>query len=163
MSSSEGDASSGPSIWVDADACPGPVRDILFRAAERTQTPLTLVANKPLRTPGSRVIRALQVPRGFDEADRRIVELVAPGDLVVTGDLPLAAKLLARGARVLEPRGEWIDANTIGERLAVRGLLEGLRESGVATGGPPPLSHADRQAFANRVDAYFADIARRKG
>ncbi len=150
----------GPSIWVDADACPGVLRDVLFRAAERTRTRLTMVANKPLRTPPSQFIRALQVARGFDVADDRIVAALLPGDLVVTNDIPLAAQAIARGARVLDMRGAWIDGNTIGDRLATRDLLAELRDLGQASGGPAPLSPANRQAFANRLD-QFLTAARR--
>ncbi len=150
----------GPSIWVDADACPGLLRDVLFRAAERTRTPLTMVANKALRTPASQFIRAFQVARGFDAADDEIVAALAPGDLVVTNDIPLAAQAIARGARVLDMRGSWVDDNTIGDRLATRDLLAELRDLGQARGGPAPLSQADRQAFANRLD-QFLTAARR--
>ena len=150
----------GPAIWVDADALPAVLRDVLFRAAERTATRLTLVANKPLRTPPSRFIRSIQVARGFDAADDRIVADVQAGDLVVTGDLPLAAQAIARGARVLDMRGSWVDGNTIGDRLATRDLLADLRELGLASGGPAALSQADRQAFANRLD-QFLSAARR--
>jgi len=136
------------------------LRDVLFRAAERTATRLTLVANKPLRTPPSRFIRSIQVARGFDAADDRIVADVQAGDLVVTGDLPLAAQAIARGARVLDMRGSWVDGNTIGDRLATRDLLADLRELGLASGGPAALSQADRQAFANRLD-QFLSAARR--
>ena len=150
----------GPCIWVDADACPGLLRDVLFRAAERTRTRLTMVANKALRTPPSQFIRALQVARGFDVADDAIVAALAPGDLVVTNDIPLAAQAIARGARVLDMRGSWVDDNTIGDRLATRDLLSELRALGQASGGPTPLSQADRQAFANRLD-QFLTAARR--
>ncbi len=148
------------SIWVDADACPAVLRDVLFRAAERTRTRLTMVANKALRTPPSQFIRALQVARGFDVADDQIVAALVPGDLVVTNDIPLASQAIARGARVLDMRGAWVDANTVGDRLATRDLLSELRDLGQASGGPPPLSQADRQAFANRLD-QFLTAARR--
>jgi uncharacterized protein YaiI (UPF0178 family) len=153
-------APTGPAIWVDADACPAVLRDVLFRAAERTATRLTLVANKPLRTPPSRFIRAIQVPRGFDVADAQIVALLAAGDLVITGDVPLAAQAIARGARVLDMRGAWVDGNSIGDRLAMRDLLSDLRDLGLAGGGPAPLSQADRQAFANRLDQFLAGARR---
>lgn len=149
-----------PAIWVDADACPAVLRDVLFRAAERTATHLTLVANKPLRTPASRFIRAIQVERGFDVADDRIVAALAAGDLVVTSDIPLAAQAIARGAKVLDMRGSWVDANTIGDRLSMRDLLSELRDLGQASGGPAPLSQSERQAFANRLD-QFLTAARR--
>jgi len=144
-----------PSIWVDADACPGVLRDVLFRAAERTRTRLTMVANKALRTPPSQYIRALQVPRGFDVADDQIVAALVPGDLVVTSDIPLAAQAIARGAKVLDMRGCWVDDNTIGDRLATRDLLSELRDLGQVNGGPGPLSQADRQSFANRLDQFL--------
>jgi uncharacterized protein YaiI (UPF0178 family) len=144
-----------PSIWVDADACPAVLRDVLFRAAERTHTRLTLVANKALRTPASPYIRTIHVARGFDVADERIVAAVAAGDLVITNDIPLAAQVLERGARVLDMRGSWLDANSIGDRLAMRDLLSELRDLGQAGGGPAPLSQADRQAFANRLDQFL--------
>lgn len=150
----------GPCIWVDADACPGLLRDVLFRAAERTRTRLTMVANKALRTPPSQFICALQVARGFDVADDAIVAALAPGDLVITNDIPLAAQAIARGARVLDMRGAWVDDNTIGDRLATRDLLAELRALGQASGGPSPLSQADRQAFANRLDQFLTAASR---
>ena len=150
----------GPSIWVDADACPGALRDVMFRAAERTGTRLTMVANKALRTPTSQFIRTLHVERGFDIADDAIVAALAPGDLVVTNDIPLAAQAIARGARVLDMRGSWLDEDTIGDRLSMRDLLSELRDLGQASGGPAPLSQADRQAFANRLDQFLAAARR---
>jgi uncharacterized protein YaiI (UPF0178 family) len=149
---SAANAQGDPSIWVDADACPGLLRDGLFRTAERTRTRLTMGANKFLRTPPSQFIRALQVARGFDVADDAIVGALAPGDLVVTNDISLAAQAIARGAKVLDMRGAWVDDNTIGDRLATRDLLAELRDLGHARGGPAPLSQADRQAFANQLD-----------
>lgn len=143
-------------IWVDADACPAAIKDILYRAANRVQVHLTLIANQMLRPPPSPWIRALQVPAGFDVADRRIVEEVAAGDLVVTADVPLAAQVIAKGARVLDPRGELLDAGNIDERLGLRNFLEGLRSSGVDTGGPAAFSAGDRQAFANQLDRLLA-------
>lgn len=139
-------------IWVDADACPAVVKEILYRAASRTQTLLTLVANQMLRVPPSPWIRALQVPGGFDVADQRIALEVDAGDLVVTADIPLAAEVIAKGATVIDPRGELLTAANIQERLTMRNFMEGLRSSGVATGGPAALSHSDRQAFANQID-----------
>ena len=147
-------------IWVDADACPAVIKDILYRAADRAQLPLTLIANKLLRVPPSPWIRALQVPHGFDVADRRIVEEVQHGDLVITADVPLAAQVIAKGAYVLDPRGEMLDAGNIAERLTMRNFMEGLRGSGVETGGPAAFSTADRQAFANRLDRLLAKRAR---
>ncbi|MBO1113250.1 YaiI/YqxD family protein [Bordetella petrii] len=139
-------------IWVDADACPAVIKDILFRAAQRWQRPLTLVANQMLRTPPSTVIRAVQVPRGFDVADAYIVEHAGPGDLVITGDIPLAAQVLEKQALVLSPRGERYSADTIRERLSMRDMMEELRSAGIDTGGPAAFSQADRRAFANALD-----------
>lgn len=143
-------------IYVDADACPKVIKEVLFRAAERLQLPLTLVANKLLVHPPSQVIRALQVPAGFDVADNKIVELVAAGDLVITADIPLAAAVIAKGAHVLNPRGECYTQDTIQERLTMRNFMETLRGSGVDTGGPPTFSLRDRQAFANQLDKFLA-------
>ncbi len=139
-------------IWVDADACPNVIKDILFRAAERVQIAVVLVANKPLRTPPSPYIRAMQVPSGFDVADDKIVEQVEAGDLVVTADIPLAAAVIARGAHALNPRGELYTKDNIRERLNMRDFLDTLRGSGIQSGGPPALAHSDRQAFANQLD-----------
>ncbi|HEU0188184.1 MAG TPA: YaiI/YqxD family protein [Gallionellaceae bacterium] len=147
-------------IWVDADACPKVIKEILFRAAERQQLELTLVANKLLYCPPSRFIHALQVPAGFDVADNKIAQLVQPGDLVVTADIPLAADVIARGAHALNPRGELYTKDTIQERLAMRNFMDGLRSSGVETGGPPSLSQGDRQAFANQLDRFLANRAK---
>jgi uncharacterized protein YaiI (UPF0178 family) len=147
-------------IWVDADACPAVVKDILYRAAERARVPLTLVANKPLRTPPSPFIRSLQVPRGFDVADNEIARRVEPGDLVVTADIPLAAQVIERGGHALDPRGELYSPETIRERLTMRDFMDELRASGVQTGGPPPLAHGDRQRFANQLDRLLAQVGR---
>ncbi|MFY3310791.1 YaiI/YqxD family protein [Achromobacter ruhlandii] len=147
-------------IWVDADACPGVIKDILFRAAQRWQAPLTLVANQALHTPPSPLIRAVQVPRGFDVADAHIAERAAAGDLVITGDIPLAAQVLEKGAMALNPRGERYSPETIRERLALRDMMEELRASGVDTGGPASFSQADRKAFANQLDTLLARAAR---
>ncbi len=143
-------------IWVDADACPNVIKDILFRAAERAHVTLTLVANQPIRTPPSQFIKALQVPAGFDVADDRIVELVEAGDLVITADIPLAAGVIDKGGHALDPRGESYTKDNIKERLAVRKLMDELRSSGVDTGGPATFSNADRQAFANKLDHFLA-------
>ncbi|MDD5297509.1 MAG: YaiI/YqxD family protein [Rhodocyclaceae bacterium] len=148
-------------IWVDADACPAVIKDILYRAANRAQVPLTLVANKMLRVPPSPWIRALQVPAGFDVADRRIAQEAEAGDLVITADIPLAAQVVAAGALVLDPRGELLDADNIQERLTLRNFMEGLRSSGVETGGPAAFSAADRKAFANRLDGLLARLVPR--
>lgn len=143
-------------IWVDADACPRVIKDILFRAAERARIHVTLVANRGLYTPASQWVRVLQVPRGFDAADDEIVGRVAAGDLVVTQDIPLAAAVLARGAHALTPRGEPFSHQTIGERLAIRDFLDTMRSSGVQTGGPSALGPSERQAFARHLDIYLA-------
>ena len=147
-------------IWVDADACPSVVKDILYRAAERARVPLTLVANKPLRTPPSPFIRTFQVPRGFDVADNEIARRVEPGDLVITADIPLAAEVIERGGHALDPRGELFSPETIRERLTMRDFMDELRASGVQTGGPPPLAHGDRQRFANQLDRLLARAGR---
>jgi uncharacterized protein YaiI (UPF0178 family) len=149
-------------IWVDADACPAVVKDILYRAAERARVSLTLVANKPLRTPPSPFIRSLQVPRGFDVADNEIARRVEPGDLVVTADIPLAAQVIERGGHALDPRGELFSPETIRERLTMRDFMDELRASGVQTGGPPPLAHGDRQRFANQLDRLLARAGRER-
>lgn len=139
-------------IWVDADACPAVIKETLFRAAQRWERHLTLVANQMLRTPPSPWVRAVQVPRGFDVADDYIVQHVAAGDLVITGDIPLAAQVLEKNAFVLSPRGERHTADTIRERLSMRDMMEELRSLGIDTGGPAALSQADRRAFANALD-----------
>ena len=139
-------------IWVDADACPVVIKEILYRAAVRARIPLTLVANKLLRVPPSPWIKALQVPGGFDVADERIAMEVHAGDLVITADVPLAAQVVAKGATVIDPRGEMLTDANIQERLTMRNFMDSLRSSGVETGGPAAFSNADRQAFANQVD-----------
>lgn len=139
-------------IWVDADACPNPVKDILFRAAERLQIMLTLVANQPIRIPPSPWIRMIQVPSGFDVADNKIAQSVQAGDLVVTADIPLAVAVIDAGAQALNPRGERYTEDNIREALTLRNFMDTLRSSGVQTGGPAPLSNADRQAFARQLD-----------
>ena len=143
-------------VWVDADACPGVIKDILFRAAERAGVQVTLVANQWLRTPPSRHVRALQVHGGFDVADDAIVERVRPGDLVVTQDIPLAARVLERGAHAVNPRGERYTPDTIAERLSMRNFMDELRGAGIQTGGPPVFHARDRQAFANQLDRWLA-------
>jgi uncharacterized protein len=144
------------SIWVDADACPAVIKDILYRTAERMQIPLTLVANQFLRTPPSAWIRAVQVPGGFDVADAEIVARVHPGDLVITADIPLAAAVIGKSAHALDPRGELYTPDTIRERLSMRNFMDELRGAGVETGGPAGFSHSDRQAFANQLDRFLA-------
>jgi len=143
-------------IWVDADACPGPVKDILFRAAERAQVQVTLVANQWLRTPPSRFIRALQVQGGYDVADDAIVERAQAGDLVVTQDIPLAARVLANGVQAIDPRGERFTPDTIAERLSMRNFMDELRGAGVQAGGPAAFNARDRQTFANQLDRWLA-------
>ena len=143
-------------VLVDADACPKVIKEILFRAAGRLHIQLTLVANKLLYCPPSPYIRAVQVPAGFDVADNKIAQLVEPGDLVVTADIPLAAGVIAKGGHALNPRGEFYTKDTIQERLTMRNFMEELRGSGVETGGPPALSQSDRQAFAKQLDKFLA-------
>jgi len=143
-------------VLVDADACPVVVKDILFRAARRTKVCVTLVANQYLRTPPSPYIKALQVPAGFDAADNRIVELVEPGDLIVTADIPLAAAALDQGAYVLDPRGNWFTRENIQEYLTMRDVMDQLRGSGVATGGPTAYAPSDSKAFAAQLDRFLA-------
>ncbi|HET6803863.1 MAG TPA: YaiI/YqxD family protein [Frateuria sp.] len=144
-----------PQIWVDADACPGPVKEILFRAAERAQVPVTLVANQMLRTPPTRWVRAIQVAGGFDVADNEIVQRLSAGDLVVTQDIPLAAQAIDKGALALHPRGELYTRETIAQRLSMRNFMDELRGAGVDTGGPAAFHARDRQAFANQLDRWL--------
>ena len=148
-------------IWVDADACPVVVKEILFRAAERTAVPVVLVANQPLYVPSSDYISTLQVPQGFDVADDEIVRRLSAGDLVITGDIPLAAEAIEKGAKVLSPRGELHTSENIRARLNMRDFLDTMRASGVDTGGPNAMSQRDRQEFANALDRiltrYLAD------
>lgn len=148
-------------IWVDADAAPNAVKDIVFRAAERLGIGTTLVANQYLRTPPSRHIRAIQVPGGFDAADRAIIERAVAGDLVITADIPLAAAVIANGAAALDPRGDLHTSDTIAQRLSMRNFMDELRGAGVDTGGPSAYSTRDRQAFANALDAWLARHATR--
>ena len=142
-------------IWVDADACPQVIKEILFRAADRAQVLTTLVANTPLRVPPSPFIRTLRVEQGWDVADHRIVQQVQSGDLVVTADIPLAALVIARGAQALDPRGELYTEDNVQERLAVRNLMQGLRAGGDLIAGPAPFSPSDRQRFANHLDHFL--------
>lgn len=143
-------------IWVDADACPVVVKEILFKAAERTQTSMTLVANHAMRKPNSAYIDMLQVPQGFDVADNEIVRRCEPGDLVITGDIPLAAELIGEQCQVLSPRGEEFTKETVGQRLNMRDFMDTMRASGVEMSRPPPFSKADRQKFANALDRVLA-------
>ncbi len=145
-------------IWVDADACPLVIKEILFRAAERAQLPLTLVANKLIGVPRSSWIRSIQVSRGFDVADNEIARRLEAGDLVITADIPLAADVIARGGHAINPRGELYTPENIRERLATRDFMEKLRETGVQTGGPAPLDNTDRKRFADQLDRLLAKI-----
>lgn len=147
-----------PTIWVDADACPSVIKDMLFRAAERVQIPVILVANRPLKVPKSSWIRSIQVATGFDVADNEIVKRVEFGDLVITGDIPLAADVIEKGGDALNPRGERYSADTIRARLTLRDFMETLRASGIQTGGEAALSHADRKAFAGQLDRWLSGI-----
>lgn len=143
-------------IWVDADACPGAIKEILFRAAQRTSTPLVLVANHALPTPPSPFISSVQVMSGYDVADNEIVRRVESGDLVITADIPLADEVIEKNAVALNPRGELLTRANIKARLNMRDFMDTMRSSGVQTGGPAPLSHADRQAFAAQLDRWLA-------
>jgi len=145
-------------IWVDADACPAVIREILFRAAERRRLALILVANQALRVPPSQYVSAVQVAKGFDVADNHIVQALEPGDLVITADIPLAAEALAKGAYAINPRGERYSPDTIRERLVMRDFMDLMRGTGQVTGGPPPLSQGDRQAFANALDTLLTQL-----
>ena len=142
-------------IWVDADACPNAIKDILFRAAQRRQIVVTLIANRPLNTPPSMYIRSVRVAGGFDVADNFIVDRPQPGDLAVTADIPLAAAVVGKGGYALNPRGEFYSENNIAGRLAVRNLMEELRSSGEEIRGPARLGHGDRQEFANALDRFL--------
>jgi uncharacterized protein YaiI (UPF0178 family) len=135
-------------IWIDADACPRDVKDLVFRASARLSLPVCLVANRPLALPPSPLITQVRVKPGSDIADAYIVQHVQPGDIVVTADIPLAAQVVARGALAIDPRGEVHTADTVGERLAMRNLMEELRWAGAVTGGPAAYSPADRRRFA---------------
>ncbi len=139
-------------IWVDADACPVVIKEILFRAAERTGIQLTLVANQPVRIPPSRHIKFIQVKSGFDVADNEIVNRLSPGDLVITSDIPLAAEVIEKDGYALNPRGELYSVDNIRARLNMRDFMDTLRASGIDTGGPPPLSQSDRKSFADQLD-----------
>ncbi|EPP1147897.1 YaiI/YqxD family protein [Yersinia enterocolitica] len=142
-------------IWVDADACPNVIKEVLFRAADRTGMMVTLVANQPLKTPPSKFIRTLQVASGFDVADNEIVQRVEKNDLVITADIPLAAEVIEKGGIALNPRGERYTPDTIRERLNMRDFMDTMRASGVQTGGPNTLNQRDRQQFANELDKWL--------
>lgn len=147
-------------IWVDADACPVVIKGILFKAAERTRVQLTLVANQPMNTPPSRFITSIQVASGFDVADNEIVKRVNAGDLVITGDIPLAAEVIEKGGHALNPRGELYTTDNIKARLNMRDFMDTMRASGIQTGGPPALNQSDRQAFANNLDRFLTRYAK---
>jgi len=149
-------------IWVDADACPGVIKEILYRAAKRTGVQLTLVANQALRVPPAPNIATLQVTRGFDVADDEIVRRLDSGDLVITADIPLAAEVIAKGGRALSPRGELYSPDDIKARLTMRDFMDTLRASGIDTGGPPALSQSDRQSFANHLDTLLTQASSRR-
>jgi len=144
------------SIWVDADACPRVIKDILYRVAERTGVSVTLVANQPLSVPRHASLRVLQVSQGFDVADNEIVRRACAGDLVVTADIPLAAEVLAKGAQALNPRGERYSPDTIRGLLNLRDFMDTMRASGQVGDGPPPLTQANRNAFASHLDRWVA-------
>ena len=143
-------------IWVDADACPNVIKEILFRVAERARIMVTLVANQPVPVPRMQYVRAVQVAQGFDIADNEIVRRCVPGDLVVTADIPLAAEVIAKGATALNPRGELYTTENVKARLNMRDFMDTMRSSGMHTGGPPALNQRDRQAFANALDRFIA-------
>ncbi len=148
-------------IWVDADACPRVIKDILYRVAERVKLPVVLVANQPLQVPRSAYIRTLRVEAGFDVADNTIVAQCEPGDLVITADIPLAAEVIDKGAHALNPRGEMYDRDSIRQRLNMRDFMDTLRASGIQTGGPAALGQRERQAFANALDRFVTRHAGR--
>jgi len=143
-------------IWVDADACPNVVKEILFRAADRAKVDVILVANQQIQVPRSSFISMVQVPAGFDVADNHIVQEANSGDLVITADIPLAAEVIENGCLALNPRGELYTTENIRQRLNMRDFMDTMRSSGVNTGGPPSLTLGDRQAFANQLDRYLA-------
>lgn len=148
-------------IWVDADACPVVIKDILFKAADRTGVQLTLVANKPIRIPSSRCINFIQVSSGLDVADNEIINRLNVGDLVITGDIPLAAEVVEKGGFALNPRGELYTTENIRDRLNTRDFMDSLRSSGVETGGPSALSKRDRQSFANHLDQLLSKYVKK--
>lgn len=143
-------------IWVDADACPNAIKEILFRAAKRVEIKTTLVANQELQIPASDYIDAVQVRAGLDVADGYIVQHLQSGDLVITADIPLAAAVIDKDGYALNPRGEFYSKANIRERLSLRNFMDQLRSSGVETGGPPAFNQRDRQAFANQLDRFLA-------
>ncbi len=147
-------------IWVDADACPNVIKEILFRASERVGIQITLVANQAISVPRSRTIRTIQVASGFDVADNYIVEQAQAGDLVITADIPLAFEVIEKGCLALNPRGELYTVENIRQRLNMRDFMDTMRASGVDTGGPPAFSQADRMAFANQLDRLLAQLGK---
>ena len=148
-------------IWVDADACPVAIKEILFKAADRTEIMTTLLANHSLRIPPSKFIKFVQVTSGFDVADDEIVKRLSKGDLVITQDIPLASEVIDNGATALNPRGELYTTSNIRARLNIRDFMDTMRASGVQTGGPPPISQADKQAFANNLDRILTAYKKR--
>jgi uncharacterized protein YaiI (UPF0178 family) len=149
-------------IWVDADACPAPIKEILYRTTRRLQVELTLVANKSMHVPSSELIRLITVPEGADVADDRIVEMLSPGDVVITGDIPLAARVVEKSAIAIGVRGELFDDSSVHDRLASRDLMEQLRSAGVDTRGPSPLTQKDIQTFANLLDRTLTRCLKKK-
>ncbi|MCD1124757.1 YaiI/YqxD family protein [Jinshanibacter sp. LJY008] len=149
-------------IWVDADACPNVIKEVLFRAADRTQVMVTLVANQYIKTPPSPYIRSMQVASGFDVADNEIVKRTEPGDLVITADIPLAAEVLEKGGAAINPRGERYSPATIREKLTMRDFMDTMRSSGIQTGGPSTLNQRDRQQFANELDKWLLMFKQQK-
>ena len=147
-------------IWVDADACPKVIKEILFRAAERTGVIVTLVANRPLAIPRIASLRVLQVAAGFDLADKEIASRAVAGDLVITADVPLAAEIIAKGGGALNPRGERYSPDTIRGVLTMRDFMDTMRASGNVGGGPPPLTQANRNAFASHLDKWLSERAK---
>ena len=147
-------------LWIDADACPQAIREIVFRASRRLELPVVFVANRAVAPHRSALISSVQVGKGLDVADAHIAQQVAPGDVVVTADIPLAAKVVAKGAVAIDPRGDVLTEENIGERLALRDLLQGLRSGGMVTGGPAPFSNSDRQRFANALDRLLTAALR---
>jgi uncharacterized protein YaiI (UPF0178 family) len=143
-------------IWIDADACPNVIKEIIFRAAERTKTRVIVVANKPIRIPLTGLVSTIQVPQGFDVADNQIVEEMSPGDLVITADIPLADAVITKGGLALNPRGELYTSENVKDHLATRNLMQELRDQGMIGGGPKSLGLKDRQSFANKLDRLLA-------
>jgi uncharacterized protein YaiI (UPF0178 family) len=142
-------------IWIDADACPQVIKEILYRAADRAQIMTILIANMPLRIPPSSFIKTVRVAKGFDVADHYIVQHLEPGDLVITADIPLAAEVIKRAAHAIDPRGDLYSEDNVNERLAMRNLMQDLRSTGEILGGPRPFGSSDRQRFANQLDRFL--------